>query len=123
METKNFKYHMKVVFVGDSTVGKTCLISKLNQGEFMEKSVLSVAPEYYNIVKEVDGEKIFVSVWDTAGQEKFRAVNKIYYKEAKIAFIVYDVTSEKTFNSARDYWIKNVKESIGNRAGMFIYII
>ena len=61
--------------------------------------------------------KVLLEVWDTAGQERFRSVNKIYYKEAKIAFIVYDISAPKTFEEAETYWIKETKEILGDIAG------
>ena len=117
------KHQMKVIFVGESTVGKTSLITKLSGGDFMEHTVLSSTPmEFFNTTKVINGTEIKAKVWDTAGQEKFRSVNKIYYKDAKIAFIVYDVTDRRTFDAVKEYWIKNVMEIIGNSAGKEVYI-
>ena len=109
---------MKVIFVGESTVGKTSLITTLSGGYFTEHTVLSTTPmEFFNTTKVINGTEIKVKIWDTAGQEKFRAVNRIYYKDANIAFIVYDVTDRKTFDAVKEYWIKDVMETLGNNAG------
>ena len=111
-------HQMKVIFVGESTVGKTSLIRTLSGGDFMEHTVLSSTPmEFFNTTKVINGTEIKVKIWDTAGQEKFRAVNRIYYKDANIAFIVYDVTDRKTFDAVKEYWIKDVMETLGNNAG------
>ena len=89
----------------------------------MENCVMSTTPmEFFHTTKVINGTEIKVNVWDTAGQEKFRSVNRIYYKDAKIAFIVYDVTDRKTFDGAKDYWIKSVMDIIGNSAGKERYI-
>ena len=73
--------------------------------------------EAFKTTKVINGTKIKVKVWDIARQEKFRVVNRIYYKDAKITFILYDITDKRTINAVKEYWIKNVMEIIGNSAG------
>jgi small GTP-binding protein len=97
----------KVVLVGESGVGKTSIISRfINKYEEETESTLS--SYFTNKTIIVDGYKINLEIWDTAGQEKYRAVTSLFYKDAYICLLVYDITNKTTFNSIRDYWYENV---------------
>ena len=78
-------YDDYIINIQSSSVGKTSLITRLSGGDFTEHTMVTCTPmEYFNTTKVINGTEIKVKVWDTAGQEKFRAVNRIYYKDAKI---------------------------------------
>ena len=101
---------IKVILIGDSGVGKTCLIQQYTNKEFNEETVSTIAVSD-KLTKEVKvGEKtIKLEIWDTAGQEQYRSVNKIYMKNAKIALMVYDMTVQNSFNNLQN-WYKELKE-------------
>ena len=101
---------IKVILIGDSGVGKTCLIQQYTNKEFNEETVSTIAVSD-KLTKEVKvGEKtIKLEIWDTVGQEKFKSVNKIYMKDAKIALMVYDMTVQNSFNNLQN-WYKELKE-------------
>ena len=103
-------FPIKVILIGDGGVGKTCLIEQYINKQFNEETVSTVAVSD-KLTKEVKvGEKtIKLEIWDTAGQEKFRSVNKIYMKDAKIALMVYDMTEQNSFNNLQN-WYKELKE-------------
>ena len=63
---------------------------------------------------KINEKEYIVQLWDTAGQEKFRSVSKIYFKDSDIVIFVYDITNEKSFNDLGEFWINYVKELIGN---------
>ena len=101
----------KVVLIGESGVGKTCIIAQFTNGKFDPNTVTSLTAQY--IRKNVDlpdGETITFDIWDTAGQEKYRALAKIFYKDARAIVLVYDVTSLKSFEEIKNYWYEQIKQ-------------
>ena len=101
----------KVVLIGESGVGKTCIINQFNEGKFDPNFSTSISAQFCR--KKIDlpsGESVTLDIWDTVGQEKFRSLTKTFYMYAKVAIIVYDVTNVKSFNEAKNYWYPQVKE-------------
>jgi Ras-related protein Rab-22 len=102
----------KVVLVGESGVGKTCIISRFISGAF-DFNVSSTNGASYaskNVQYDKLGKSLLLDVWDTAGQEKYRSLTKFFYKDAKVAILVYDITRQSSFDSLTNYWYKEVKE-------------
>ena len=102
----------KVVLVGESGVGKTCIISRFISGAF-DFNVTSTNGASYaskNVQYDKLGKSLLLDVWDTAGQEKYRSLTKFFYKDAKVAILVYDITRQSSFDSLTNYWYKEVKE-------------
>ena len=99
----------KVIVVGDSGVGKTSIICRyLNQFRQNEKSTIGAS--YSNRIEKIDNYNISFDIWDTAGQEKFRSINSIFYRDANVCILVYDITRQDTFDSMKTYWYKTVNE-------------
>ena len=107
MEDDNYEFMFKVVLVGDSFVGKTNIMSKYLKNEFHEDSKATVGVEFGTKQFNVEGHSIKAQIWDTAGQERYKAITSAYYKGAKGAFIVYDITRKNSFESI-DKWINDV---------------
>ena len=107
MEEDIYEMMFKVVLVGDSFVGKTNIMSKYLKNEFHEDSKATVGVEFGSKQFNIEGHIIKAQIWDTAGQERYRAVTNAYYKGAKGAFIVYDITRKETFESV-DKWINDI---------------
>ena len=101
---------IKMVLIGDSSVGKTNIMSKFLKNEFREDSRATVGVEFGSKIFNVDKYKVKTQIWDTAGQERYRAVTNAYYKGAKGAFIVYDITRKETFDSV-EKWYYDLKNS------------
>ena len=104
----------KVVLLGESGVGKTSIISRFFNGTFEERIMSSTGASYVckNITfPEFQNKIIKFEVWDTAGQEQYRSLNKIFYKDASICILVYDITNIKSFNALKEYWHHEVLES------------
>lgn len=97
----------KVILVGESGVGKTSIISRFIN-KYEEKAESTLSSYFTNKTIIVDGYKLNLEIWDTAGQEIYRAVTSLFYKDAYICLLVYDITNKTTFNSIRDYWYENV---------------
>ena len=101
---------LKLVLLGDSGVGKTNLISRYISNSFDENTRATIGVEFFCKNFRINKKRtIKVEIWDTAGQERYKAITSVYYKGAKGAFIVYDITSRKTFENI-DKWIGEIKE-------------
>ena len=100
----------KVILVGDSGVGKTSIMNRyLDKYDPNEKTTIGAS--FSSKIRNIDGYKISFDIWDTAGEERFRSVNSIFYKEAYVCLIVYDITDEKSFQSIKKYWYNSIKEN------------
>lgn len=89
---------MKIVVVGPSGVGKTSIGNRFVKDEFSIKVTATLGAAFLEKTFEyVPGKILKMQIWDTAGQEKYRSIAKIYYQDAKIAILVYDVTSQASF--------------------------
>ena len=103
----------KVVIIGESGVGKTCIISRFINDTFNPGQVPTLSASFVekNIeFKEYDGKIIKFLIWDTAGQERFRSIGKIFYNDAKAIIMVYDITNEKSFEEIKNYWYNQILE-------------
>ena len=107
MEEDNYEMMFKVVLVGDSFVGKTNIMSKYLKNEFHEDSKATVGVEFGSKQFNIEGHTIKAQIWDTAGQERYKAITSAYYKGAKGAFIVYDITRKQSFESV-ERWVTDV---------------
>ena len=108
---EKFDLLFKVIIIGNSTVGKTKLLCRyLNKKKIITPTIgVDICSE--NI--KIDEKVIRLCYWDTCGEERYKSITCAYYKEALGVFVVYDVTSEKSFDSI-DGWIKNVKSEFKN---------
>ena len=107
MEDDNYEMMFKVVLVGDSFVGKTNIMSKYLKNEFHEDSKATVGVEFGSKQFNIEGHSIKAQIWDTAGQERYKAITSAYYKGAKGAFVVYDITRKGSFESI-DKWVSDL---------------
>ena len=99
---------IKVILVGESTVGKTSIITQYVENRFEEEHLITIVSDKFpKEFKTKNGEIMKVEIWDTAGNEQFRAVNKIFMKSSKIVILVYDITKPNTFESLK-YWYEEV---------------
>jgi len=110
MEDDNYEMMFKVVLVGDSFVGKTNIMSKYLKNEFHEDSKATVGVEFGSRQFNIEGHVIKAQIWDTAGQERYKAITSAYYKGAKGAFIVYDITRKESFENVTK-WAEQLKAS------------
>ena len=102
---------IKIVIIGESSVGKTSIINQFMDKVFEEK-IMSTSGGSYNTKSVKCGSKIYkLEIWDTAGQERYRCMTKIFYKDADIALLVYDITNKNSFDELKNYWIKQVLDS------------
>ena len=104
----------KVVLVGESNTGKTCIINQFVQRKFNGTTATIGTPLYHTKVTCENGDIVKLLIWDISVHEKYRAINKIYYKDAKIVILVYDITDRKSFIEIKDYWFNEIK-NLGDR--------
>ena len=104
---------VKVIFLGESDVGKASLIAQFTTGNFDPDVVTSLSAQYVSKTVEYDNlqKAIKFDIWDTAGQEKYRALAKIFYKDAKVIILVYDITNRRSFDELKSYWYEMVKQN------------
>ena len=100
----------KIVILGESSVGKSSIVSRLLQNRFNEHIEHTVGATYTIYNKTINDKNIRFEIWDTAGQEKYNAIIPLYYRKANIAIFVYDLTVSNTFEKAIQ-WIKEIKQN------------
>lgn len=103
----SYDYLLKVVVVGDSSVGKSCLLLRFVDKRFRNNHELTIGVEFGCRVVEAEGRRFKVHVWDTAGQEAFRSITRCYYRSAAVALLVFDITKRSTFENL-ERWAKDV---------------
>ena len=102
----------KVVLLGEAGVGKTSIISRYVSNTFSEVLMSTTGASFATKKVELDDEhKIKFQIWDTAGQERFRSLAKIFYQNAAVAVLVYDITRRDSFEKLKEFWIKELKEN------------
>ena len=107
-EIEEYEMMVKVILIGDSGVGKTNIMSKFLKNQFMEESKATIGVEFGSKLFNHEGHKIKAQIWDTAGQEKYKAITGAYYKGSKGALVVYDITQKKTFKNI-EKWVNDLK--------------
>jgi Ras-related protein Rab-11A len=103
-------YSIKIVVVGDSGVGKSNILTRYAENQFNQDSKATVGVELHNKTYKINDKIIKVHLWDTAGQERYKSITAAYYRGAKGAMIVYDITRPETFNNV-DKWFNEIREN------------
>ena len=117
-ESEQYDKSIKVIILGDSYVGKSSLINRLINNKFVELSnTLSI--EYHTYVIYINGYKIRMQIWDTAGQEKFNSLISNYYKNTDVAIFVYSIDKEESFQNL-EMWFKHLKDNNENSLNILI---
>jgi len=106
---------IKVILVGEISTGKTSLINTAIGLEFKDKVESTHASSIITTIITIQNKQYNINIWDTIGQEKYRAVTKIFMKDAKIVILVYDITRLETFNQL-DFWFESVQNVLGENA-------
>ena len=127
MSTKRDYDHLfKLVLIGDTGVGKSCLLLRFADDAFTESYISTIGVDFRFRTVKVDGKTVKLQIWDTAGQERFRTITSAYYRGADGIIMVYDVTSTESFEHVSD-WLSEVnryanegtcKLLVGNKSDM-----
>lgn len=105
----DYEYLFKIVLVGESSLGKSNLLSRFTRDEFNIESKTTIGVEFATRTIEVDGKRIKAQIWDTAGQERYRAVTAAYYRGAVGALLVYDISNSSSYEGA-SRWLSELKD-------------
>lgn len=106
----NFEYIYKYIIIGDSGVGKSCILLQFTQNEFDQNKENTVGVEFGNKIISVDGLPVKLQIWDTAGQEQFKSITRSYYRAVAGALLVYDVTNSESFADVKK-WLDEAKQN------------
>ena len=117
----------KVVLLGETGVGKTCIIGRFIDDIFDDGQSATIIASFRSKTMTFEnnqGQSVSVrfEVWDTAGQEKYRALNRVFYKDAGAAILVYDVTNIESFKEIQNYWCNQIKENTSKNISKKIFI-
>jgi len=104
---RDYDYLFKLVLIGDSGVGKSCLLLRFADDAFTESYISTIGVDFRFRTVKIDKKTVKLQIWDTAGQERFRTITSAYYRGADGIIMVYDVTSTDTFDHVND-WLKEV---------------
>eukprot|EP00727_Mastigamoeba_balamuthi_P011974 m51a1_g74 putative rab gtpase (217) ;mRNA; f:238126-239268 len=104
-----YDHLIKLLLIGDSGVGKSCLLLRFSDDSFTPSFITTIGIDFKIRTVELEGKRIKLQIWDTAGQERFRTITTAYYRGAMGILLVYDVTDEKSFSNIRN-WIRNIEQ-------------
>lgn len=106
-----FDREYKIIIIGDAGAGKSCLFHQFREGKFKKQSMSTIGVEFGTKIITLQNEhrRIKLNVWDTAGQERYRAVTRSYYRGAMGAVILFDITSNESFQHVPG-WLQDARE-------------
>lgn len=104
---RDYDYLFKLVLIGDSGVGKSCLLLRFADDAFTESYISTIGVDFRFRTVKIDNKTVKLQIWDTAGQERFRTITSAYYRGADGIIMVFDVTSTESFDHVND-WLKEV---------------
>lgn len=126
MAKKTYDLLFKLLLIGDSGVGKTCVLFRFSDDTFNTTFISTIGIDFKIKTVELQGKKIKLQIWDTAGQERFHTITTSYYRGANGILLVYDITNPKSFDNISK-WLRNINEHasedvermlIGNKCDM-----
>jgi small GTP-binding protein len=113
------KATFRTVMIGDASVGKTSILNKFLRDAFDPHELNTIGAFYDSFSRERHGRQIEVELWDTAGQEEYRALGPVYFRNSAAALVVYDVTSRETFSHLGN-WIESFTNVTGDDASIIL---
>lgn len=102
-----YDYLFKLLLIGDSGVGKSCLLLRFSDDTYTNDYISTIGVDFKIKTVELDGKTVKLQIWDTAGQERFRTITSSYYRGAHGIIIVYDVTDHDSFNDVK-MWLQEI---------------
>ena len=113
IQQENEKNENKVIFIGESAVGKTSLIKVSIRQKIDSQHLQTLTVSYFPKHFFYNNQKFTFNLWDTIGQEKYRSLTRMFFKDSNIVILVYDIANKKSFEEL-DFWLKQVKEEMGD---------
>jgi len=105
---QEYDYLLKIVLIGDSGVGKSCILKRFATNEFNDSYISTIGVDFEIQTVDIDGKNIKLQIWDTAGQERFHNITTSYYRGAHCIMLVYDVTNIESFRNL-NRWMEQIK--------------
>jgi len=99
----DYDYLFKILLIGDSGVGKSCLLLRFSDGSYTDSYISTIGVDFKIKTLTLDDKTVKLQIWDTAGQERFRTITSSYYRGAHGIMVVYDVTDKKTFVNVKQW--------------------
>ena len=109
----NYDQKCQLLIIGDSTVGKTSIITRFANGTFNSNYLATVGLDNFTKDEIIDNKTIRIKIWDTAGQERYKSLTKGFFRNAEGVMLVYDVTNSETYENLK-YWMQSIKNNLGN---------
>jgi len=107
MHTSEYDFLFKLLLIGDSGVGKSCLLLRFADDTYTESYISTIGVDFKIRTIELEGKTVKLQIWDTAGQERFRTITSSYYRGAHGIIVVYDVTDNDTFTNVKQ-WLQEI---------------
>ena len=115
----------KTILIGDSGVGKTAISARFINQNYDMSSKPTIGVDYTSKIMEFEetNEAVQIDIWDTAGNERYNTLNKLFYNNAKIAILVYDITDKKTYEKIVNFWYPQIVDYGGNDISTFFFLL
>ena len=107
-ENKKDSNSLKITLIGDSGVGKTCIIFRFISNEFSSNTLTTDGVSYSKKEIIYNDKKLQLDLWDTAGQEQYRSLGKHFYKDSFVVILVYNIAVKETFDNLKNIWLEDV---------------
>ena len=108
-KNKNYDHLFKLLLIGDSGVGKTCILFRFSDDAFNTTFISTIGIDFKIKTIDIGGKRVKLQIWDTAGQERFHTITTSYYRGANGIMLVYDITNPKSFDNITK-WLKNITD-------------
>lgn len=112
---KDFQHTFKILILGDAAVGKSSLVQRFIHGKFERQYLMTIGMEPYTRFEEINGTKICYSLWDIAGEDKFKVMRKMFFHGAAGSLVAFDITRKESFDKV-DTWISEAKNVAPNQS-------
>ena len=117
----NYDKTCQLLIIGDTSVGKTSILTRYTNGTFKEEYLATVGLDYHTKIEDINNQTIQIKLWDTAGQERFKSLTQNLFRNAEGVLLVFDITKNETFYGLKD-WISSIKKNIDSQS-IFMPII
>jgi Ras-related protein Rab-2A len=109
----------RVIIVGDTGVGKSCILLRFSEDTFNEQHNVTIGVEFGSKQVEIGSTSIKLQIWDTAGQESFRSITRSFYRRADGVLLVYDATARHTFENCK-YWLEEIRQNASSDVVVYL---